>query len=610
MNAQTFIAEAPELVAFADLYLSPLNPRRLVPEASVTALAQNIRDLGLIQNLAGLRDGTGRVGIVAGGRRLRALALLQDDPRFQAIPVRLAPDEATAAVWASSENHQREQPHPADEVREYGALAARGVDLPAIAIAFGVTERHVQRRLALAGLPEPVLQALREDVLSLGQAAAFTISDDEAVTLDVLARVRGHAYSEAHIKRMLKPDSIRGSDRRAVFVGRDAYLAAGGRIGGDLFADEDLFDSPDVLDRAFEAKLRAEAEVLRQAEGWRWAAISLEDYVSYAEIERLAAGRLYPVPGELTEEEQERHDELAELANADVLDEAGLALLDALSALAEGGYTPEQKAHAGVLVHVDRTGERRATPGLVRSEDRAGAEEAGVLAPSSHRPSPGATAPAAKPSLSATLREDLRRIARGARQNALLETPDLLLDLLAFQIGGRMGFLRALGVKADTVETQPSTGTGYVLDARLTTPPDGPKDPFRLDLAKAFRAYRKQGPEAVRADLARALASLVDVEDEALGHLLDKEAKTTIRAVWTPTAENFFGRVSGAILDDLWRHLLDLAPEHPTATTFARLKKREKAERLEHLFADPRAVRGVTEAQATRIAKWLPEELA
>ncbi|MBP1807677.1 hypothetical protein J2Z33_003551, partial [Rubellimicrobium aerolatum] len=30
----------------------------------------------------------------------------------------------------------------------------------------------------------------------------------------------------------------------------------------------------------------------------------------------------------------------------------------------------------------------------------------------------------------------------------------------------------------------------------------------------------------------------------------------------------------------------------------------------EHLFADPRAVRGVTEAQATRIAKWLPEGLA
>ncbi|MBP1807002.1 ParB/RepB/Spo0J family partition protein [Rubellimicrobium aerolatum] len=608
MITQSLVAEAAALVPFTDLYLSPLNPRGLVSEAGIEALAQNIRELGLIQNLAGLRDETGRVGVVAGGRRLRALALLQDDPRFQAVPVRLAPDEATAVVWASTENHHREQPHPADEVREYGAMAARGIAVPAIAIAFGVSDKHVQRRLALARLPAPVLQALRDDQISLGQAAAFTISDDEAVSLQVLARVRGQSFSDHQIKRLLKPESIRGTDRRAVFVGREAYLAAGGRLGGDLFTEEDLFDSPDVLDRMFEAKLRAEAEALRVAQGWAWAEISLSDYLGHPEIERWQGGRLYPAPGELTEEQAARYDELAELANGDVLDEEGEAELAALSEAADGAYTPEQKAHAGIILRVDHRGEVRVHDGIVRPEDCEAAIAAGVLAPSLHGAGTGPKPP--KPAISAALAEDLTRITRGARQSAALDHPELLLDLLAFQLVGQLGYRYAFGLRPTEVRVQPLSETGYTLDERLQAPRDAPKDPWTADFAKAFRAFRKRGPEAVRADLVRSLAALLDVEDETLGALIDKEAKADLRKVWTPTAENFFARVGGSTLDALWCELLELAPEHPTATSFAKLKKREKAETLEALFADPRAHRSVTEAQATRIATWRPETLA
>ncbi|WP_176556353.1 ParB/RepB/Spo0J family partition protein [Rubellimicrobium rubrum] len=601
MTAQSLIAESADLIPFADLYLSHLNPRRIVSEPGLETLAQNIRELGLIQNLAGLRDETGRVGIVAGGRRLRAFALLQDDPRFQVIPVRLAPDEATAVVWASTENHHREQPHPADEIREYGALAARGIAVPAIALAFGVTDKHVQRRLALAHLPEPVIQGVRDDQISLGQAAAFTISTDERVSLEVLARVRGTAVSDWQIKRWLKPDSVRGSDRRAIYVGRDAYLAAGGRLGGDLFTDEDLFDTPDALDRAFEAEAR------RAAQGWAWAEISLADYLTPNEIERWQGGRLYPVPGELTDEQVARYDKLAELANGDVLDEEGQAELDALTEVAEGAYTPEQKAHAGIVLRVDHRGEVRVHDGIVRPEDYEVAVAAGVLAPSCHG---SASSPPPKPAVSAALAEDLQRVARGARQTAILAHPDLLLDLLAFQLSGRLGYRHAFGLRTTEVRTQPLSETGYHLDERLIVAPETPKGPWASDFAKAFRAYRKQGVEGVRADLVRGLAALLDVEDDGLGRLIDKEAKADLRQVWTPTAENFFARVGGPTLDALWCELLDLAPEHPTATSFAKLKKREKAERLEQLFADPRTVRGVTEAQAVRIAKWRPDGMA
>ena len=81
------------------------------------------------------------------------------------------------------------------------------------------------------------------------------------------------------------------------------------------------------------------------------------------------------------------------------------------------------------------------------------------------------------------------------------------------------------------------------------------------------------------------------------------------REVWTPTAANFFGRVGGPYMVEIWRDLLDLAEDHPTATTFAKLKKGEKAAKLEALFtqSDLRSALGVTEAQAAKIDAWLPE---
>ena len=130
MTDQSKITATIESVPFADLYLSDLNPRSVVAESGIEALAENIRRIGLIQNLGGLRDDDGaRVGIVAGGRRLRALALLQDDARFQTVAVQIAPDAETARMWATSENGQREALHPADEIRDYGAMDARGVKL-------------------------------------------------------------------------------------------------------------------------------------------------------------------------------------------------------------------------------------------------------------------------------------------------------------------------------------------------------------------------------------------------------------------------------------------------------------------------------------------------
>ena len=605
------IAVNDEYIPFADLYLSEMNPRSIIADDSITALAENIRHCGLIQNPAGLRDARGKVGIVAGGRRFRALALLQDEPRFQTVCVRMAPDLATAELWASSENAQREALHPADEIRDYGTMQMRGVKPADIAMAYGVTEKHVYRRLALASLPAPVLDALKAGTVSLSQAAAFTISNDEALTLEVLARhladvERGAGGMNEHrIKSHLKPESIKASDRRAIFVGLDDYKAAGGRIGGDLFAEEVFFDDPQVLEAVFVAKLEAARADFAAAQGWSWVEALTEHYIGWNFCEERKFARLYKIEGELSEAEADRYAQLLDQADEAELSEAESAELEDLQRQNEGDYSQDQRSVSGAAIYVDFNGKLKSEVGFVRREDSAAAVALGLLEPSRHAD------PIAEPksALSEKLKMDLGRIETGARQTAMLADPTLALHLLAFQLCGEMGFDRAFGLRMDDVRNAPESATGFALDPRLATLDEDIGDPFNRDHAAEFAKFRKQGDEKIMALLNCALARQLSVSDDGLAAMIDTATKKRTRETFTPNAENFFSRVGGPYLLALWAELLGLKTDHPTVTTFEKLKKAEKATKLEALFASPAAQEalGLTKAQIEKINAWLPE---
>lgn len=603
MNDQSKIPVTLEEIPFADLHISDLNPRKVVNDASIATLAENIRAYGLIQNLGGFRDKAG-VGVVVGGRRYRALALLQDHKRFQMVTVKIAPDLATAEYWATSENAQREALHPADEIQDFGAMEKRGATVADIATAYGATEAHVYRRLALAALPCPVIDALRSGEISLSNAAAFTISDDEKLTLEVLENVRGHSESDHRIKKMLKPDAIKDSDRRAVFVGLDAYIEAGGRTSSDLFADEVLIDDPAILDALFGKKLTEASEALI-AQGWKWAEPINDSYIGWYQIDDMKLARVYAESGQLSEDQVAEFDKLEELADDEKLADDAKAKLAALQLIVDGTFTDEQKAHAGALVFIDNSGTLQCETGLVRSTDKKAALEAGVLAKSNHTGSTGTKSP-----ISNKLRIDLDRITTGARQDASLRDPDMLLALFAFQLSGKSGYASVFGLRKDEVANVPTTQmAGYALDERLTKTTRPAK--FGSDMGRVFRAYKAKGPEFIMEEITRHLAALLSV-DEDLGDVIDKSVQTDIRENFTPTAANFFGRVGGPYLVNLWRELLDLPEDHPTATTFAKLKKSEKAEKLEALFGDPemRKAHSISEAQSKRIDTWLPEGMS
>ncbi|MFA3918840.1 ParB/RepB/Spo0J family partition protein [Ruegeria hyattellae] len=617
MTKQTKITATEARFPLASLTLSPMNPRQDVPEGEVVELAGSIWTAGLIQSIAGLADDKGGAEIVAGGRRLRALQYLADKhpnlatirPELATPPVMIARDVETAQTWATAENISRKDLSPADEIRAYGAMDKGGAPASGIARAFAVTEAHVHKRLKLAGLPEQVIDALAARDINLGEAAAFTICDDTDLIVQVLEQTRKGYLSEFQIKNMLKPDSVSATDRRAKYVGLDTYKEAGGRVSGDLFAEKTLLDDLAILEQCFADKLAVAARTIRQEQGWKWAETVDATYFGGYDIDQMKCARIYAEQGDLTEEQPERYDELAGLAEAQVLDEAGEAELQMLQTILDGAYSDVQKDYAGIILHVSNSGELNVTEGLVKPEDKEAAVAAGVLAASKHKKSDVADT-TSKPRMSQTLVDDLNRVVTGARQHAAVNNPDLILALLAFQVSGGTQYANPIGLSASDVPNWPTTeASGYALDERLTTPTEWGGDAFERDLAKAFRVFRKNGDDHVQAELIRHLAALLSGGDKTLKALIDKEVKTDIRAVWTPTFENFFSRIAGPYLNDIWRTVLGLKTGNSQVTSFESLKVGEKRKKLDALFNDPdtRAAMQLSKPAKKRIATWLPE---
>ena len=622
MNAITAIAPATEIFPLANLYLSTLNPRQEHEPEGIALLADSLIACGLMQNLGGLRDEDGRIGIVYGGRRLAALRLaVERRPDLANVPVRIAPDAETALAWAAAENTAREALHPADEIRAYGRMADTGAGIPAIAAAFAVTEAHVRRRLKLATLPEPVLDALRAGEISYGQATQFTICNDEDRALTVLNELRGREMSEHGLRQLLQSSNIRPTDRRVRFVTLEAYEAAGGPVTRDLFSQDVFLEDAGLLDDLFAAKL-TEAAQEAQAQGWKWAEICTEGHVGYHQIEDRDFARLYPVAGELTEAEADEYDDLAELANAEALDDEGLARLAELETVIEGGFTEAQRAVAGVMVFVNNRGELGCVDGLVLPEDKPAAIEAGLLSAPVHAPAAGDGGEGEVPEVpkspySGALVQDMKAVRLAAVQTALLAKPELVLDLLAFGLSLASGASTTVfDLSPGRPTTLPTKTDGLDHDERLDHAP-APHEVWSRpelrvdDLAEAFRTFAAKGKKARNAAITEGIARTLPYGAGGgdMFALIEADSGASIRKVWTPTAENFFNRVSGGYLDDLLADLLDLKGTDMRLKGFRSKKKAEKVEAMENLFMDAKyqAGMGVTSEQKARIDAWVPD---
>ena len=206
------------------LTISAQNIRRTDRKADLEALAASIRSLGLLQNLSVTRAGEGCFNVVAGGRRLAALKALAKQgalPKDYPVPCHIL-DDAAALESSLAENVQRVAADAMDEVEAFAALNEQGFDVGAIAKRFGVNHRHVEQRLALASLSPKLKAAYRKGDLALEAARAFCLEPDHGRQEAVFKALGKPVTHAASVRAHLTHGRMRGTDRLARFVGRNA----------------------------------------------------------------------------------------------------------------------------------------------------------------------------------------------------------------------------------------------------------------------------------------------------------------------------------------------------------------------------------------------------
>jgi ParB family transcriptional regulator, chromosome partitioning protein len=156
---------------------NPQQPREHFDEESLAALAESIREVGVLQPVLVRAAGDG-YELIAGERRWRAARRVG----LQTIPaiVRVA-DDAAVLQQAIVENVQREQLNPLEEAAAYQQLIEDfSFTHDEVASRVGKSRATVTNTLRLLQLPPSIQRALKEGTLRMGHARALLATPDRA----------------------------------------------------------------------------------------------------------------------------------------------------------------------------------------------------------------------------------------------------------------------------------------------------------------------------------------------------------------------------------------------------------------------------------------------
>jgi len=636
-------------IPFNKLVLSQANVRRIKAGVSIEELAEDIARRTLLQSITVRpvldENGaeTGMFEIPAGGRRYRALELLVKQKRL----ARNAPipcvvrTEGTPEEDSLAENVQRAPLHPLDQFRAFLALREKGQSEEEIAAAFFVGVNVVKQRLRLAAVSPKLLDIYAEDGMTLDQLMGFTVSSDHERQEQVWEAIQRSYNKEAYqIRRLLTEGAVRASDKRAQYVGED-YTTAGGAVLRDLFQNDDggWLQDARLLDGLVAEKLERDAQAIR-AEGWKWVEVATDFPYGHTYGLRHISGERQP----LTDEETATFDALR--AEAEQLEEAHAAadeipeevdqrlgeIETAIAAIEERpvSYDPVEIARAGAFVSIDGSGGLRVERGYIRPEDEASLTE--PEAPDQENENETSASPSSALAASKAVAPNGGAVQSESTEDedeSLRPLPDkLLTELTAYRtlalreaVGNDPGvaFLAALHVfclklfyhygSDSCLEIEPKSvafgaqapGLG---DTPLATKVDARHHDWSLqlpadagDLWDALTTFDAGTQQRL---FAHCISLTVNAVHEAwsrrpraiahadrLAHVLSLDIAAT---GWTPTADNFFGRVTKARIIEAVRE----AKGAEQAKRIEQLKKGDLAREAEQMLAG---------------SGWLPEPL-
>src|SRR5215207_8495228 len=153
---------------------NPNQPRRIFEEQPLVALADSLRERGVLQPVLVRPLPGGTYELIAGERRWRAAQLAA----FETIPALVRPhDDAASLELALIENMAREDLSPVEEARACALLVDElGLTREAIGRRVGRSRVAVSNLLRLLDLPDEALDLLAEGELTEGHGRAVLMA--------------------------------------------------------------------------------------------------------------------------------------------------------------------------------------------------------------------------------------------------------------------------------------------------------------------------------------------------------------------------------------------------------------------------------------------------
>ncbi len=180
---------------------NPQQPREHFDEESLAALAESIREVGVLQPVL-VRPGGDGFELIAGERRWRAARRIG----LQTIPaiVRTA-DDASMLQQAIVENVQREELNPLEEAAAYQQLIEDfSLTHDDVATRVGKSRTTITNTLRLLQLPPSIQRHLKERSLRMGHARALLGTPDRAFQEQLAKRAVAEELSVREVEEAIR----------------------------------------------------------------------------------------------------------------------------------------------------------------------------------------------------------------------------------------------------------------------------------------------------------------------------------------------------------------------------------------------------------------------
>ncbi len=190
-----------EEISVSEISPNPNQPRKYFDEASLSTLADSIRELGVLQPILVRRRGN-TFEIIAGERRWRASKRVG----LSSIPVIVTDvDDSVSLEQAIVENVQRSDLNPMEEATAYQQLIEDfNLTHDQVAKRVGKSRTTITNILRLLVLPPSIQKMVRDNKLSMGHARALLGTPDRVFQEQIAKKAVSEGWSVRAIEEAVR----------------------------------------------------------------------------------------------------------------------------------------------------------------------------------------------------------------------------------------------------------------------------------------------------------------------------------------------------------------------------------------------------------------------